>query len=495
MRTIALVALIFAITACTGGGRTPKDTLVIGLGSAPATLDPRFATDANGMRIGDLIFNSLVHAGPDFKAEAEAAEKWEYKDKTFSFYLRKDLRFHNGRAVTPDDILFSFEQFQAKNSPFASILDLIHKVSVRDVDGQLVIDLKVKNYSDKFLISDLPAVRLLPKAETLEAGPDFHKKLIGTGWFKFARQDANEILLEGVTAKSSKVLFKVIRDDFTRFQKMLKGELDIVQADLPTDKVAEFEKRQKDFQVLRFPGLTMTYILVNFRDPMLKAKPVRQALAQSIDREEIIKHKLQGLGIEATSLLTPNNPYFNQELKNPQQDLEAAKSGVKAAGLEGKTLILKTSNSPQAIDNGRVLANQMSRTGINVQMQSYEWATFYDDVKKGNFQLATMKWVGTVDPDLYRLAFHSSELPPGRNRGAYKNAKLDTLLEKSAQVESVAERKKIILDVQKIVQDDLVILPLWYDQQVAVAKKEVLDYQPVQTGSFRPFVQAHKAVQ
>ena len=132
------------------------------------------------------------------------------------------------------------------------------------------------------------------------------------------------------------------------------------------------------------------------------------------------------------------------------------------------------------------------RTGLTVQIQSYEWGTFYADVKKGNFQLATMRWVGTVDPDIYRMAFHSREKPPGRNRGSYANARLDQLLEEGTREEDVAKRKKIFLEVQKIVQDDLAIIPLWYDRQIAVAKKSVKDYQPDQTGEYYPLLTAYK---
>ena len=485
--------LLTILVSCTGGRKTPSDTLVVGLGSAPSTLDPRYATDANGMRIGGLIFNSLVSPGEDFQPVADAAEKWTYKDRQFVFELRRNLKFHNGREVTAEDILFSFAQFRESASPFASILALITDVQAeKREDGRILVTLKVKNYSDKFLISDLPAVRLLPKEETIRAGPDFAKLLIGTGSYKFIAAEGTTVRLEGLTSKTRYLTFKVIRDDFTRFQKMLKGEVDLVQSDIPSDKVADFEKRPEEFQVLRYPGLTMTYILLNFKDPLLKTKAVRQALAQSLQRQEIIKYKLSGLGIEATSLLTPNNPYFNAELINPAYDLMAAKTVIEQLGLTEKKITLKTSNQPQAVDNGKVLAHQMSASGLRVDVQSYEWATFYDDVKKGKFQMATMRWVGTIDPDLYRIAFHSKETPPGRNRGSYANSKLDGLLEKSAGSENPQERKKIIHEVQKIVHEDLVIIPLWYDQQVAVAHKNIRDYTPVQTGEFHPFLEVRK---
>lgn len=489
-------ALLLAVTlnfaACTkGGSKTPDDTVVVALGAGPATLDPRFATDANGNRIGGLIFNSLVRVGANFEPLPDAAERWEQKDKKYTFYLRKDLKFHNGRPVTPVDLEFSVAQFAAQGSPFASTLESIQKYSAHKEGDQIILQIELKAPSEKFLTADLPILRILPKAETTAAGPDFSKQLIGTGGFKFVKQDLNEIHLASVSAKVKNLVFKVIRDDLTRYQKLQKGELDIAQAELPADKISEFEKRTNEFQVFRYPGLTMTYILVNFKDQTLRRKEVREALALSLDRKEIIEHKLLGLADEATSILTPQNPYFNDELSNRKTAVDAAAKLIEDLGLKGASLTLKTSNSPQAMDNAKVIANQLNRSGLNVQLQSFEWATFYDDVRKGNFQLATMKWVGTVDPDIYRMAFHSKELPPGRNRGSYQNARLDKLLNEGVTANR-EKRKKIYDEVQKIVLEDEAIIPLWYDRQVAVINKSVIGYEPNTASDFQPLLNVSK---
>lgn len=487
-----LLAVTVTFSACTkGGSKTPDDTLVVSLGAQPATLDPRFATDANGIRIGGLIFNSLVKVGANFEPLPDAAEKWEQKGKTYRFFVRKDLKFHNGRSVTPEDLEFSIAQYAAQGSPFASTMESIQKYSARKEGDQIVVSIELKALAEKFLVADLPIVRVLPKAETTAAGPDFTKQLIGTGGFKFVKQDLNEIHLESVSAKVKNLVFKIIRDDLTRFQKLQKGEIDIAQAELPADKVSEFDKRPDEFQVFRYPGLTMTYILVNFKDKTLGRREVREALARSLERQEIIEHKLLGLATEATSILTPSNPYFNGELSNPKAEVDAAAKLIESLGLKGTSITLKTSNSLQAVDNAKVIANQLNRSGLNVQLQSFEWATFYDDVKKGNFQLATMKWVGTVDPDIYRMAFHSREVPPGRNRGSYQNPKLDKLMDEGVTA-TREKRKKIYDEVQKIVLEDYAIIPLWYDRQIAVANKSVAGYQPNPSSDFQPFLNVSK---
>jgi peptide/nickel transport system substrate-binding protein len=489
--TVAL-ALGPALSSCTGRRATPADTLIVALGAQPSTLDPRFATDADGMRIGGLIFESLTRVGDGFQAKGQAAERWTYKDKLYTFYLRPDLRFHNGRAVTPDDIDFSFTIFRADSSPFASSLKIIKSAVTTQEGGRLVTRIRVNHFSDKFLISDLPAVKILPRREVTALGRDFSQALIGTGPYRFGKVDLNEIRLESVRAAIPHLVFKVIRDDFTRYQKLLKGEVDLAQAEIAAERVADFEKRPDRFQVFRYPGLTTSYILINFKDPVLARKSARLALAHSLQRDEIIRFKMNGLAREATSILTPENPYFDHALVNPSFDPDGARRVIRSLGLDGKRLILKTSNSPQAIDNGKVLANQLSRCGLDIDLQSYEWGTFYADVRKGNFQLATMRWVGTVDPDIYQLAFHSREVPPGRNRGSYINPKLDLLLDEGSREENRGRRMRVFRRVQEIVQNDLAILPLWYDEQVAIAGKNVLNFHPSLSSDFLPLAAVRK---
>ena len=437
---MAILFIVMAFLAgCNKVSRTPDDTLVVALGAAPVTLDPRLATDANGARISGLMFNSLVRAGNDFRPHADASERWELKDRTYTFYLRRDLRFHNGRELTPEDVLFSFGEFRAKKSPFASSLANIKSVSARrEPGGGIAVAVELFALSEKFLIADLPSVKLLPAPEARD--PEFPRRLIGTGPFKYKGRDLNQIFLDGVNAKVAHLTFKIIRDDYTRYLKLRKREVDIAQNEIPLEKIREFAADSKRFQVFRYPGLSMTYVLVNFKDPVLAKLEVRRALDAAIDRQTIIEHKLFGMAKPATSLLTPINPYYHAGLKGY--------SGPLAPPPEDE-FELKTSNAPQAVASGVVIANQLRKAGFRVRQQSYEWSTFYADVRQGRFQLATMRWVGTVDPDLYRMAFHSREVPPGRNRGSYVNPELDRLLDRAPETREPKLRNQLMRQGQE----------------------------------------------
>lgn len=489
---LSLALLAATGLSCTKGPRTPDDTLVLAIGSPPATLDPRFATDAYGIRMGPLIYSAFVNVGDDFQAHPNAAEKWDWRGAVLRLHLKPNIRFHSGRPLAAEDLLYTFDFYRSPKSPFASAFGIIERTDVKRENGRFVVELKLKERSDKFLNYDLPIVRILPKAE-IETDPiGYPKKLIGSGPYRFEGQDLNSIRLASDVAKIPKLVFKIVRDDFTRYQKTLKGEIDIAQMEIPPERIKDFDSKPEKYTVYRYPGLSMSYVLLNFNDPLLKIKSVREALDLSIHRQELIQFKLHGLATEATSLLPPNHPFFLKTLKNADANLSLAQSKIKDLGFVGRELTLSTASNPQAVDTGRVLANMMSRSGLKVNVQSYEWGTFYGDVKKGQFQMATMKWVGIVDPDLYRLAFHSNQVPPGRNRGSYIYKPLDEWLDKGVAITDPLRRQVIYDKVQEHVHKELAIIPLWYETQTTIVQKNIRGYTPSNMGDYLALINVAK---
>ena len=488
----------FLLISCTKNRTPPADTLIVALGSEPKTLDPRYASDANGMRIGLLLFNSLVKIGPNLNVIGDAAESWTVNNSTFEFTLKPYSHFSNGRPLSKEDILFSFEQYRQKDCPFQSSFTSIDNLEVNEKDSRFVVTIKLKEYSAKFLSSDLPVLKLLPQKEIVEKPEQFTKNPIGTGSYQLNHMDSNLIeVVENVqkpliVPRSKKIQFKIIRDDFTRYQKMINGELDIAESEIPLEKVKNFEKKATEFIVFKYPGLSFTYLLLNLEDPVIKEYKARQAVAHAINRQEIIDFKLEGYALVATSILTPSNPFFNTQLQPIPYALQKAQELMNHLQKKDLQLTLKTSNNPSAVDIGKVIVNQLKQAGITAQLQSYEWGTFYGDIMKGQFQLATMKWVGAIDPDIYRIALHSGEIPPGRNRGHYKNRKLDQLLEEGLTIKDNEKRIKHYQEVQKIVMEELPIIPLWYNQQVAIVNRRVRNYKPAMNGDFTPLLFAHK---
>ncbi|MDE0118604.1 MAG: ABC transporter substrate-binding protein [Bdellovibrionales bacterium] len=469
-----------------------KQSVIVALGSEPRLLDPRRATDANSMRIVDLLFHSLVRLGPRLDILPSAAQSWNYKDKVYTFIIDNNLKFSNGRKLTKEDLLFSFQEYRSEKSPFSSSFQIIESVNVEETEEQFILTVKLKEESAKFLQSDIPVLKILPKPEVLSAGSKFYKNPIGTGPFKLKHYSSRQIILDANKQNTpaphiDEVIFKIVRDSFTRFQKMLNKEVDIAQSEMAFDKFNYFLDRKEDFTVFRRPGLTVTYLLINFKDECLKQRNIRQVLALSIDRSKIIQYKLSGFAHEATTILSPNNFFFNRHIKNPAYAPKQAKSLFNqwSRACRQKIFSLKTSNARSAVDHGKVLSMQLKKIGLKVRMESFEWGTFYGDLNAGRFQLALLKWIGVIDPDIYRLAFHSEEHPKkGRNRGWYKNRQLDQLLDQGVTVMNRDKRRIIYNQVQKMIQKEIVFIPLWYEEQIAVVQKNILHYSLSDIGDF-----------
>jgi len=492
---ILLLLLSFTLVQCSKKQESTKDTLIVALDSSPKTMDPRYATDANGQRIANLLFHSLVRLGPDLKIIGDAAAKWELINNQYHFELRKDIRFANGDPLTKEDLVFTFNEYQNSSSPYRSALKVIEKVEVTDLSPGFKVVLHLKEFSASLLV-DLSPIKILSKKIVEKYGDDFSSHIMGSGSFELVKQSATELHLRAnpyatIKPKIAKLIFKIIKDETTRYLKIRKGSIDIAQSVVPSSRVKEF-KENDNFHVYEYPGLAMNYILINLKDTDLSQLEFRQAIAHAINRDEIIRYKLDGLGTPATSILTPGNPFFSEKIAVPIYDLKKATAIVKKLGLIGKEFTLKSSNQLSAVENAKVIANQLEKTGIKVKLQSFEWGTFYGDIKSGNFQLATMRWVGATDPDIYRIAFHSKEHPPGRNRGYYKNSVIDSLVEKGTIISNLKERIEHYKKVQEIIMKDLPIIPLWYNKSVAVINKRVHGYSPPKNGDFSPLVTVQK---
>lgn len=471
-----------------------SDALQVALTSSPKTLDPRLATDANGQYISHLLFNSLVRIGPQLKPINDAAENWTYNNLIYTFHLHKGLSFSNGSPVTKKDILFSFDQYRHKG-PFQSALKFIKEVKADNTsEGGMQVQLILSEFRDPLsFFSELSVVKILPQALVSKYKNDFFQHPVGSGSFVLEKQSSNEIILKArknhpiAVPKIPRVVFKIIRSDSTLYFKTIKEEFDIVQSEMPHYKVKEFENN-KNFQVFKYAGLKMSYLLLNLKHPVLSSLPNRKAIAAALNREEIIKFKLSGLATPATSILTPGNPFFHiqlQPFKYNLNDSQKTFSQIQSA----QPLLIKTSHHPSSVEIGNVIRHQLSQAGLNVQMQSLEWATYYGDIQAGRFDMALMRWVGAISPNVYKIALHSLEIPPkGRNRGFYKNKELDGLLELGPTIQSLEKRKAIYHKVQEIVMRDLPIIPLWYNRDVSIVHKRVRNYQPSLNGDFTPLI-------
>ena len=496
---------------------TEDKTIIMVVETRPKTLDPRRAQDVLGMRMSDLIYQSLVAIGPKFKPVGDLAERWTVKDNVYTFYLRPDIIFSNGQPLRKKDILYSFEEFMSKNSPFSSSFKIIKKVEVlldrnrkqkltdKDLSSGWIVKVYLKAISAKFLSADLPVLKIMSFPDTPSDPP------VGSGPFVLQDYGINHIALspnpyflkpesmeEKVlhTSSRSKVIFQIVRDELTRYQKLLNQEVDIMISALSPAKLDIFLKKSQDlgYKIYKGPVNTVSYILLNLKDSCLLKRDFRSVLGFSLNRPAIIKYKMFGLAREAVSLLPPHHFFFNSHLTAFSYDKSRAYKLLNSVSqCKNRELTLKCSASSSSVGLCKVFVSDWRAIGLSVKLEHLEWARFYDDLNQGHFQIAYHKWVGVSDPDIYRLAFHSREIPPeGRNRSFYRNTALDLKLEQAMKTMDVEKRKQLYGDVQAVIMEEKVILPLWYETPVAIVGQNIANFKLADHGGLRFLLDVEK---
>jgi peptide/nickel transport system substrate-binding protein len=490
--------IVTLLTGCRVGSeaKTPLDYLVIGIESSPSHLDPRYATDANSARISSLIYSSLLRLDDKSHLVGDLAEQWTMIDaQTYRFRIRKGVTFHDGRALTARDVKYTYDSIMNRRnrSPKRGPLRVLKSVEQL---GTQEIRFHLSEPHAPFLehctIGIVPVDNATPGENASgQAAP-------GSGPFALAGINpgekvslkANSSYWEGKPLLAG-LAFQIVPDAIVRVLEFKKGTIQLLQNDIEPDTLP-WLKKNTDAIVETDPGTTFQYIGINLTHPILKKRNVRQALAHSIDRDGIIRHILKDQATAANGLLSPLNWAHDDSVPHWPFDPAKARRLLDQAGYpdpdgEGPRPRFKLSFKTTNIDLRRRIAEtlkeQLSHVGVELEVRTYEWGTFYSDIKKGNFHLYSLAWVGIVDPDVYYNLFHSSSAPPnGNNRGSYNNPAVDRLLEQGRRESDPGRRKALYYQVQQIIHQDLPYIPLWWVKNVVVRKPQVVGFTPYPDG-------------
>ena len=489
--------LLLAAAVIAGLGCAPQrdpQTVVMLIESNPLSLDPRVGTDAQSERIGSLIFDSLLRRDRNSNLQPWLAERWEVLDPlTYRFHLRPGVRFHDGKPLTARDVRYTFQSLLSGEiqSLKASNFSRIASVEAGD-DSTVLIRLK-EPYASFLWNLTQGALGIVPEG----AGKDLGRQPVGSGPFRFvsAAQDEDVVLERNPDywaepPRIERVQFRIVPDATTRALELRKGSADIALNVLTADMVAAL-RREPDLQVTHEAGNSYQYIALNLANPRLTL-PVRQAIARAINRDELVASLWQNLVRPASSILPPEHWAYRSDLAPYAYDPQRAEELLDQAGLppgpDGVRLrlVYKTSTDQAARELASVIQDQLARVGIALDIRSFEFATFYSDITKGNFDLFSLRWIGgNDDPDIFEYCFHSAKFPPaGANRGHYSNPDVDRLIDQSRASTDLSLRRAAYHQVQQILHDDLPYIHLWYLDNVAVHSRRISNLHVFPTGSY-----------
>ena len=464
----------------------------------PVNLDPRIGTDGQSERIDSLIFDSLVELDAQRIPHGDLAETWEMPDPaTYVFHLRPGVKFQDGRLLTSADVKYTFDSITngSVTTPKRGTLRLVKSVEAPDA-ATVIFHLSEPYAGFLWEIAGRPS-----ELFRLALGADFGEPTpIGTGPFRFvsAQQDDNIVLERNPTyfrtpPKIERVRFRVVPEAVVRALELRKGTADLEMSSLAPDMIPVL-REQSSLDVTEEPGTNYAYVSFNFENPVLARREVRQALALATNREEIVRYLYRGQARLADGPLPPNSWAYEPDITHYGYDPPQAERLLDSAGLPRNaenggmrvSLTLKTSTEESTRLLGAVLKEQWRKVGVDLELQSMEPATLASQIAGGNFQLYTLRWIGVNnDPEFYEFAFSSKRIPPmGGNRGHYRNAEVDALLDQ-ARVESDREKRRALFGgVQKIIAEDLPYISLWFMDNISVHRKRISDLELSPTGDY-----------
>ncbi len=481
MMTAAVLGILIGL-GCATAPRDPQ-TVVMLIESSPLNLDPRIGTDAQSERIGSLIFDSLLRRDRSSNIHPWLAESWESPDPvTYVFHLRPGVRFHDGEPLTARDVQYTFQSLLSGEVQSIKTATFSRIAAIEAPDDFTVVFRLNEPYASFLFNLTQGSMGIVPEGSAGELA----QRPVGSGPFRFVRavQDEDVVVERNPDywarpPQIARVEFRVVPDMTTRALEMRKGSADVMLNSLTADMV-EALRGEEHIEVAEEPGTSYQYIAMNLEDPSLTL-PVRRAIAHAVNREEIIAHLWRNTVRPANSILPPEHWAYAPDLTPYAYDPGQAAHLLDQAGLrpgpDGVRLRLemKTSTDQSARELAAVLQQQLREVGIALEIRSFEFATFYADIIRGSFELYSLRWVaGNDDPDILEFCFHSQSIPPGgANRGRYRNAEVDRLIEEARVSSDQEVRRRKYRLVQQIVHRDLPYVHLWYVNDVAVFNRRI----------------------
>jgi len=460
--------------------RVMGDWLVEQLNAEPSTLNPITSTDAYASTIQNYIYESLLKRDEEsMELVPVLAERWEIAQDhlTYTFQLRKNIKWEDGRPFTARDVIFSFERINDPKVDAAHLRNYyqdIEKVEALD-DFTVRFRYKIPYFRALEFCGGMPIV----PAHLFKEGEDFNQHPIGrgpmgTGPYKLLHwETGKEIVLVrnesywGEKPSLNRIVFKIITDSTVGLQVLKQGGLDeMALRPIQWERQTQSKRFEENFQKLSYYLPSYSYIGWNARKSIFSDKRVRQAMTMLIDREMILRKILFGLGTVVSGPFYINSPEYDKDLKPYPYDPKAALDLLKSAGWEPVDGILQKDGKPFEFEFmisagskfGEQLATMLQENlkdvGIIMSIRKLEWAVFIQRIEESNFDACTMAWSMGWESDPYQIWHSSQAVAKGSNFVGFRNAEADRLIEEARREFDAKKRSVLYRRFQEIVHEE-----------------------------------------
>lgn len=458
------------------------DWLIYHLGAEPGTLNPITARDVYQSIInGDNIYESLVRRdNKTLEIVPQLAESWEIsEDKlTFTFKIKKNIKWHDGKPFTSEDIVFSYNKIMDPKVDSARLKAYYQEIEkVEAIDSHTVKFTYARPY---FLaLESCGGMPIVPK-HIFESG-DFNKnpagrQPVGTGPYKFTKwETGRQIVLEknpeywGEKPKIDKIVFKIINDRNVAFQVLRKGEIDFSSlTPIQWEKQSKTKKFEEKFNKYAYFTPNYNYIGWNIDRPFFSDKRVRKAMTHLVNRELILEKILFNLGVTVTNPFYINSKEYDKSIKPLIFSPEKAKLLLDEAGwvdsdsdgirdkngikFEFEFLIPNASDTSEKIST--ILKEEMDKVGIVMNIRKIEWAVFVQRLNERKFDAVTLGWSMGVESDPYQIWHSSQKSGGGSNFVGFENAEADKIIEDARKEFNNDKRAKLYKKFANIIHNE-----------------------------------------
>ncbi|MCU5301033.1 ABC transporter substrate-binding protein [Bacillus toyonensis] len=481
-----------------------KDTLVVGISKPGGVFLPYFQQNGWDGNVTSVIFASLVSTDKQGKPIPELAEKWDVSSDqlTYTFHLRKDLKFSDGSPLTADDVAFTLTLLHDK--AYEGEID-ISQYAVKggkeykegkatSIEGIQVVDPQTIKITTEKVNSQAIFVlggTVLSKAyygkdykqnTSLDYLKELYGKPIAAGPYKFEKyipgQEVRFVANENYYAGKPKIpnfIYKITSGD-TKLQLFQTGEVDYTGLGTG-DEILEQAKGLEFANIQIETAASFSYIYMNNNKPYLKDKEVRQALIYGLDRKKYVDTALKGYGTVANVPIHPTSWAYTEEGVNKYEyNKEKAKKLLDEAGWkvgsdgvrekDGQKLKLSYFGPSSAKDSDLLIPiakENYKEIGVEFNPEFMDFNTMLSKVNKGDYDLASVSTPITSDP-----SETAGEYLSGVNDKSlgYKNAKVDELIKKGIETVDIEKRKPIYKELYKELSDDPPVILLNYRRTI-----------------------------
>ena len=464
-------ALALTPLALPSWAQSSKSAMNLGIVLEPTGLDPTANASSS---IGEItlynLYETLTKINPDGSVSPLLAEGWEVSPdlKTYTFQLRRGVKFHNGEPFNAHTVKFAFDRAGADKSTNKDKRTFAN-LSTQVVDEHTVVLLNKEIDPDfLFLLGQATAIITEPKsADTNTTKP------VGTGpyvleaWNKGASLTLSQwpAHRQASAIKLKRATFKFISDPAAQTAALLSGDLDVFVRVPAYRSLAQFKANPR-FQVIVSGSRAKTILAMNNARKPLDDVRVRRAISAAIDRKAVIEGAVDGFGVPIGSHYVPGAPgYVDTTGVNPF-NLDKARALLKEAGVTTPLeLTLTLPRPPYARQGGEVIAAQLAKIGINAKIQNVEWAQWLSGTYGNkNYDLTIVSHVEPFDLGNYAKADYY---------WGYQSAKFNELYTRIKTATRPADRAKLLGDAQRLLADDAANVFLFQPQWITIARKNV----------------------